>query len=281
MKPSRTFLFLLCTHFAASFLWAQSEPVSTPGPDASAAAASEMAQEAIRDIVQASQDRRWTDVLQATDMISDADPAYLGLMNIRLSALVQVKDYDQALELLSKLAKREEGGSAVHDFNYGEIYFLKKNYKESIKHFEKFLAVEGNENNALARFKLYLGNLLGGQESTAEELKSKILPSISHPLYYYVQAASEFHAGNDDEARAWLKSASSIYSLGLNVAFADTFKEVGWLEPHEVTGFPVLTQAQLSSLNAEFQPQAPNRPKKRGGSIFEGMMPSLGGDEDK
>lgn len=261
----------------------QTPPEAVPeSPTAPAATADNLDQERIQEIVKANEERRWTDVLQMTDGVAESDPTYLGLMNIRLSALVQAKHYDQALELLEMMSKAgEEESAEVHDFNYGEVYFLKKEYKKSIKYFERFLAGEGNEKNALARFKLYLGYLLDGQMGKADAMKSQTLPTISHPLFYYVQAASEFQAGNDDVARDWLKSSTDIYTLGLNVAFADAFKEIGWLEPHEVTGFPVLTQAQLKSLNAEFQPTTPKRPQEKKKSFFEGLLPSLGDDKKK
>lgn len=274
---------MIYSELAGASLVAQTSPETTlPTPaEAGTSASGTVTQEKIQEIVKASQERRWTDVLQMTDMVPETDSAYMGLMNLRLSALVQVKDYDQALEVLNTMVKLDDESVDIQAFNFGEVYFLKKNYKESIKHFERFLSSEGNEMNALARFKLYLGYLLDGQAGKAEAIKSEILPSISHPLYYYVQAASEFKAGNNEVARNWLQSSSNIYSLGLNVAFADTFKEIGWLEPHEVSGFPVLTQAQLKSLNAEFQPPAPNRPVQKEKSFFEGLLPSMGNDKKK
>jgi len=239
-----------------------------------------LSDETIEDVIKANRERRWTDVLQLTDRVPLDDPDYAGLLNLRLSALVQIKNYDEALTLLGFLEKmQKEVNADVTLFNYGEVHFVRGEYDQSEKYFSEFLALEGNELNALARFKLFLSYLLQGKSAEAEKMKAGIRSTISHPLFYYVNAAADFHAGREDEARDWLKSASNIYSLPLNVAFADTFKELGWLDPHEVTGFPTLTQAQLRSLNEEFHPAGPKRPRRKKGSVFESLLPQMNPEE--
>ncbi|MEO0454772.1 MAG: hypothetical protein AAFY98_11655 [Verrucomicrobiota bacterium] len=238
------------------------------------AATSQLSVEQIQAIIRHSRNREWTDVLTLTEGVDKGDPAYQSLLNLRLSALVQIKDFDKALAALAEM-KEFEMPEELLAFNFGEVYFLKGDYDKASDQFINFLSSEGNEMNALARYKLFLSYLLAGEEGDAIQLKNKIHPTISHPLYYYVQAAHCFHQDKEDEARDWIQSAAKIYNMVMNVAFADALKEIGWLLPHEVTGIPVLTSAQLKSLNNEFQPADPEKNYKKE-SFLDKLLPDFG-----
>src|SRR5205814_5694907 len=50
------------------------------------------------------------------------------------------------------------------------------------------------------------------------------------PALYYAQAAWEFKHNNAAKANDWIVSAKKIYSPALNLVFADSFYDVGWLQ---------------------------------------------------
>ena len=50
------------------------------------------------------------------------------------------------------------------------------------------------------------------------------------PALYYAQSAWEFKHGNADRGNDWITSAQKIYSPALNLVFADSLYDIGWLK---------------------------------------------------
>ena len=50
------------------------------------------------------------------------------------------------------------------------------------------------------------------------------------PALYYAEAAWAFRDANRDRGNDWIESARKIYSPELNIVFASSFYDLGWLE---------------------------------------------------
>jgi len=205
------------------------------------------------------------------------DPAQASAYNLLGATQVKLRQPQEAVASFQKiLSLQPENSVAV--FNLGEAYFLLKNYSEAKKYFESYLKTEGNATNALARYKMILCDLLGGREAAARETVLGLKPTISHPLEYYGRAALLFHQGDEEQARSYLESAGKIYSPGLNLAFADSLVELGWLNRNEVAEIGAVNAAALQSLSAEFQPQNDEDSSRGLNRDIESLLPAL--DED-
>jgi len=67
------------------------------------------------------------------------------------------------------------------------------------------------------------------------------------PALYYAQAAWEFKHNNTAKANDWIVSAKKIYSPALNMVFADSFYDVGWLQPAQnVAAAPVSPSKEVA-----------------------------------
>ncbi len=216
---------------------------------------------------------------QAVTKLEEAialDPQQVAAYNLAGASHVKLKNYDKASVAFNQILSIQPENS-IAMFNYGESLFLAKNYPAAKKQFQGYLGTKGNKTNALARFKVILCDLLGGNESGALKAVQDLRPTISHPLEYYGRAALQFHAGNDEEARQYLQSAFQIYPGGMNLAFADSLVELGWLKQGEVAQIGAVNAAALQSLSTEFQPDS-GEDSGAFSDKFESMLPSLDGE---
>jgi hypothetical protein len=73
------------------------------------------------------------------------------------------------------------------------------------------------------------------------------------PALYYAQAAWAFEHANPERGNDWVASARKIYSPALNVIFAHSFYDLGWLENEgaEIES-PVETQAAMEEGSPDF-----------------------------
>src|SRR5207237_7276111 len=67
------------------------------------------------------------------------------------------------------------------------------------------------------------------------------------PALYYAQAAWAFKNGNPDQGNDWIVSAKKIYSPTLNIVFADSFYDVGWLTHPTEAAPPTAALAQANA----------------------------------
>jgi len=208
------------------------------------------------------------------------DPQQTAAYNLSGAANVKLKKYEQAIDSFRKILSIKPE-SSIAMFNLGESLFLLKDYSQAKQYFQGYLNTEGNKTNALARYKVILCDLLGGNEAVARDAVQNLKPTISHPLEYYGRAAIQFHAGNEEEAREYLRSAFQIYPGGLNLAFADSLVELGWLKEGEVAQIGAVNAAALKSLSNEFQPEAEKDDSGTFREKFDSLLPSLGGADDE
>src|SRR5205807_284732 len=107
----------------------------------------------------------------------------------------------------------------------------------------------GDKNQAaqVIKFKIYLTLLLEGKDSRAQKMMEQFQFTGDTPALYYAQAAWEFKHNNAAKANDWIVSAKKIYSPALNMVFADSFYDVGWLQPTQnIAATPVTPSKEVA-----------------------------------
>lgn len=231
-------------------------------------------QETYRSAVEAFNNQEYEKTLELLDQADAISPGLSATMNLQGAAHVKLRDFQKAASAFRGILQNEPQ-NPVALFNYGEVLFLSENYPQAKEAFSKYLGTEGNEKNALGRFKVMLCELLMGNVQQVKAEIQELRPTISHPLEYYARAAVEFSQDNEEEARKYLQSAFNIYPGGMNLAFADSFVELGWIKREEVAQIGAVNAAALQSLSQEFQPDAAEN-EDNFSEKFQSLLPSLG-----
>ena len=201
------------------------------------------------------------DVTAARKFIDDADaadPNQPVILNMRGEVLMEQKEFDQA-EAAFKAAVKADPKFREAQYNLAQVPFKKKDYTQARSRFEALFSQTpgGDKNQAaqLIKFKIFMTLLLEDKESRAQKMMEQFQFTGDTPALYYAQAAWEFAHNNPTKGTDWIASARKIYSPALNVVFADTFYDLGWLESPATSGTSVTeTAAVMSSRQAESNP---------------------------
>ncbi len=171
--------------------------------------------------------------LKFLDDAETADPNQPAYLNLRGEILMEQKNFDQA-EALFRKALKSDPKFREAQFNLAQIPFKKKEYGKARDRLESlFAATPGGDKNQAAqliKFKIFMTLLLEGKESRAQKMMDQFQFTGDTPALYYAQAAWEFKHDNPTKANDWITSARKIYSLALNLVFADSFYDAGWLQ---------------------------------------------------
>ncbi len=171
---------------------------------------------------------------RALDRLSEAgkiEPDFYHLQSFKGAAFAKLRDFDKAtLAFERALALNPAAEDAK--FNLAEIDFVRKKYKEALEAFEKILTNTKIPENSrsLLLYKKYLCLLLTDRTAEADTLLKTFRFEASTPEYYYANAAKSFRAGNEEDARGWLRSAANIYRLELQSLYIDSLYEIGWVK---------------------------------------------------
>jgi predicted Zn-dependent protease len=196
------------------------------------------------------QKRDLTKALRLLDEVEAADPNQPAYANLRGEILMEQKNFDQA-EALFRKALKTDPKLREAQFNLAQIPFKKKEYSKARDRLEALFASTpgGDKNQAaqLIRFKIFMTLLLEGKESRAQKMMDQFQFTGDTPALYYAQAAWEFKHNNAEKANDWITSARKIYSLALNLAFADSLADAGWVQnpavAEEVASSKTIAQA--------------------------------------
>ncbi|MEM6885870.1 MAG: tetratricopeptide repeat protein [Verrucomicrobiota bacterium] len=159
---------------------------------------------------------------------------------------IEMDQFAAAEEVLGELIRVAPEFAGAH-FNYGELYFRKKEYAQAREYFQQSLELRGEDESGVIPFKLFLCDLLSGQPISANDPYLTASPSVNHPLAYYARAAMKFNAGDQDKAREWLQSAYSIYPMRKNLVYLHSMVTLGWVTEGE---FDELQAAYRKKLQA-------------------------------
>ncbi len=219
---------------------------------------------------QAFQQRDLATALKALDEADGHDPDQAPYLNLRGEIFMEKKDFDQA-EGFFKKALRADPKFREAQYNLAQIPFKKKEYAKARDRLEAlFDATPGGDKNQAAqliKFKIFLTLLLEGKDSRAQKMMEQFQFTGDTPALYYAQAAWEFSHKNPTKGNDWVASAKKIYSPALNIVFADSFYDLGWLE-----GTPV-PEAPASS--SPFVAQAETSPGEIGSVIEPSPIPGV------
>ena len=172
---------------------------------------------------------------------------------------MEQKKFDEAEAALQK-AFSVDPKYREAQYNLAQIPFKKKDYATARTRLEAlFAATPGDEKNQAAqliKFKIFMTLLLESKDESAQKMMEQFKFTGDTPALYYAQAAWSFKHGNPDQGNDWIVSARKIYSPALNIVFADSLYDVGWLT-HPTEGAPAtsaLAQADASPPPAEATP---------------------------
>jgi tetratricopeptide (TPR) repeat protein len=187
-------------------------------------------------VEQARQAYQQRDFVAARKFIDDADaadPNQAATLNIRGEILLEQKQFDQA-EAEFKKALKADSKFRQAQFNLALVPLKKKDYATARDRFEALLSKipSGDKSEAaqLIKFNIYMTWLLESKDSHAQKLMEQFQFTGDTPALYYAEAAWEFKHNNPSKATDWITSAKKIYSPALNVVFADSFYDLGWMQ---------------------------------------------------
>jgi Flp pilus assembly protein TadD len=217
-----------------------------------AAKAKAIATEKFEAAEQAFQQRDYTAAKRLIDEADAADPNQPATINLRGEILLAQKDFDGA-ENAFKQASKIDPKFREAQYNLAQIPFKKKEYTKARDRFEALFnstpSPGGDKNQAaqIIKFKIFLTLLLEGKDSRAQKMMEQFQFTGDTPALYYAQAAWEFKHNNAAKANDWIVSAKKIYSPALNLVFADSFYDVGWIQPPQnVAAAPVTPSKEVA-----------------------------------
>src|SRR5438477_5126406 len=190
--------------------------------------------------------------LKELDAIDARQPELAPSQNLRGVILMRQGSYDKAEAALLEAARIDPKFWNAR-FNLAEIPFLKKDWAEARKRFEKLLSGGqsdlASEASQLIQYKVLLTYLLEGKENMVDSILAKLELSPDTPAVDYVKAAVALQHKNEKEAKDWLAAAEKNFSPQLNKLFAESLYEVGWLEKpagQARASLPLMTAAERS-----------------------------------
>ncbi len=218
---------------------------------------------------QAYQQRDFAAARKFIDDADAADPNQAVTLNLRGEILLEQKQFDQA-EAEFKKALKADSRFRQAQFNLALVPLKKKDYATARDRFEALLSKtaggEKSEAAQLIKFNVYITWLLEDKDSYAQKLMEQFQFTGDTPALYYAQAAWEFKHNNPTKATDWITSAKKIYSPALNLVFADSFYDLGWLQS------PAL--AQRRPRLQEWRQPGPNRKRQRPVPQLRNPLPS-------
>src|SRR5438874_5073716 len=190
--------------------------------------------------------------LKELDAIDARQPDLAASQNLRGVILMRQGIYDKAEVALLEAARIDPKFWNAR-FNLAEIPFLKKDWAEARKRFEKLLSSSqsdlASEASQLIQYKILLTYLMEGKANMVDSILAKLELSPDTPAVDYVKAAVALQQKNQKEAKDWVSAAEKNFSPQLNKLFAESLYEVGWLEKPAGEGrpsLPLMTAAERS-----------------------------------
>gem|GEM_PF-426736 len=228
-----------------------------------AAKAKSLAAEKYERAEQAFQQLDLTAARKLVEEADAADPNQAATINLSGEILLAQKDFEGA-EIAFKRALKLDPKLHEAQFNLAEIPFKKKEYSKARDRLEALFGATpaaGDKNQAtqIIKFKIYLTLLLEGKDSRAQKMMEQFQFTGDTPALYYAQSAWEFKHNNTAKANLWIVSARKIYSPALNLVFADSFYDLGWLQRQPAapaTGSTEVAKTEVPSIEPSPIPAA-------------------------
>ena len=148
---------------------------------------------------------------------------------------VEFRAFDKAMEHFERANSLHPNNPNVL-FNIGEVYFVKKDWKEAERYFELILPqLEKDKKqmqmSRLVEFKLLLCAIKLGDMEKAKEIAARHDHLDDSPFPYYAEAALAFQSGDEIEAEIVLARAARIFRNPAMIApWKDTLMEFGYIK---------------------------------------------------
>jgi Flp pilus assembly protein TadD len=201
------------------FLWGQLEGTAC-GADAP-----DQKLRALLGEVQSLQARhQYVDALLKLEELEKTHPDSADLYNIRGSILLSpgIRNFDAAETAFQKAESLQSGGLAPL-FNLGEVSFVKHDWAEAKRRFEKVRDAFPAANLAMCELKL-------DQVAAAEAIiASQFTFMDDTPAYYLSKAAVAFQKKDEAAANEWVDKARAIFGENQTVSYVDSLMEARWL----------------------------------------------------
>ncbi|HJT45192.1 MAG TPA: tetratricopeptide repeat protein, partial [Chthoniobacterales bacterium] len=227
-------------------------------PSERAAKSKAFAKSRLEQARQAFQQRDLNSALKFVNDADQADPNQAAIINLRGEILMEQKQFDSA-EAEFKKALKADSKFRQAQFNLALVPLKKKDYTTARDRFEALLGKtpggDKSEGAQIIKFNIFMTFLLEGKESRAQKMMEQFQFTGDTPALYYAQAAWEFKHNNPNKATDWITSAKKIYSPALNLVFADSFYDLGWLQSPAVATSPA-PAAEAATALAEAQSEA-------------------------
>ncbi|MDQ3200190.1 MAG: tetratricopeptide repeat protein, partial [Verrucomicrobiota bacterium] len=179
------------------------------------------------------QQRDFESALKSLDLAEAGLPNDPAALNLRGEILMEQGKLEEA-ETAVRAAFTADPKFREAQYNLAQIPFKKGEYAKSRDRFEALFAeTPGGEKNQAAqliRYKIFMTFLLEGREPEAHQLMDQFKFTGDTPALYYAQAAWEYKHDRVRQGKDWVTSARKIYSPALNMVFADSFYDLGWLK---------------------------------------------------
>jgi Flp pilus assembly protein TadD len=186
---------------------------------------------------------KYSEALKQLDAIDARQPDLAASKNLRGVILMRQGGYDDAEKALQE-ASRIDPKFWNARFNLAEIPFLKKDWTEARRRFEKLLTSGesdlAKEASQLIQYKILLTYLMEGKTNMVDSILAKLELSPDTPAVDYVKAAVALQQKNQREAQDWISAAEKNFTPQLTKLFAESLYEIGWLEKPAGEGRPSL-----------------------------------------
>jgi Flp pilus assembly protein TadD len=212
--------------------------------------------------------------LHLLDLAGESAPDDAASSNLRGEIFLAQKKFDEA-EAAFRQALEVNPKFREAQYNLAQIPLRKGEYQKARDRFEALFAEtpvdEKNQAAQLIKFKIYLTFLLEGKDEEAQRMLDQFKFTGDTPALYYAQAAWNFQHGDPVGGNDWVASAHKLYSPALNIVFADSLYDFGWLKQEGSEN--TVPTAALAQANAS--PQQESTPEMRLGQAEPVPVPSV------
>lgn len=198
------------------------EAQSTAPPPSASAAATDHFEKALK----LRGDRQWDKALAEVNAALKIDPANARFLVVRGDIYVKKMLLKEAEADFTTAAKLKPD-DAIPAYDLAEVNFMQKEYGDARAIFA--VVVKDPRLGELAKFKIFLCDLMGESLDKAEEELAEFNREGIGASYYYANAAWDLYHHRLEEARPWLNSAARIYSKEKNDLYTSTLIDLGFL----------------------------------------------------
>jgi len=169
---------------------------------------------------------RHEDALKEIDSVLAKSPTNINAYNLRGKIHTDMKLWNEARQDFEAILQID-GKNVPSQFNLSELKFMQKQYADARP---GFLALESDGDwGDLASYRVFLCDLLGGQEDMARKELDAFDVVGAKPSYFFGNVAWQVVHRRPEDARSWLNQAEQIYEPQRAHLYLSSLEELGYL----------------------------------------------------